>query len=474
MPKLKPQINYQMADNGATATWSGYNHQGKVGLFVALREMAQLASDSGGVKAETFGNWYVEFEGAEDFDICTKPPCPDPTYLHSRHQVKAYAGNDGRYFSDYKKVTEPYTNQYGTDMPGFNKNIENENGTVIVGPEVPVDRRFIHLVQSVPSWKYDTTKNPNQVGPYEYPEYKNVPVQNYCGLSNSANYTPSEDNDDIPLDELAYKQMSSIVAKNRSEIKLIWQALQVELQKRISFCHDDDTKPRPKFTFQEISDDFLQNNVSLSNYIEDYQADIFRRSLINAWHDIQEQYEDGGSIDEDARARIEAWLRDIQKKSTFDLNTFIDSFSPHKSPAPKDIQHAGLHAVVCEVIRQVKATPSIDVHHYKKDGTLYFLTTISDDVDLYPNSTLGRHISRGIDSSSDNRYKQPCVIVTKNHDFDLDDSVFTDQLEYDRNSEKLREVVIAGVEVPNFKAYQSRKVIPVDKAVLGLNKEDEA
>ena len=445
-----------------------------MGLFVALYEMAQLAAGSDEVTDATFGEWLIEYEGAEDFDICVKPPCSDANYLHSRHQVKARAGKDGRYFSDYTRVVAPYINSHGTNMPGFNKDVKDEDGNIIANVEVPASRRFIHLVQSVSSWKGDLTSNPNQVSPYTYPAFTAVPAQNFCKLSNSANNISAEQDEDFPLDEAAYEQINKIVSKNRSEIKLIWLALQVALQKKIAACHDNDTKPRPKFTFQNIFTDFLINNTSLSGYINDFEADIFRRSLINAWGDIQQRYDAGEGIGIEARTRIETWLSEVQKKSNSDLKAYINSFSPDVYPPPKDIQRDGFQEVVCQVIRQVKTVPSVNTHHYKKDGLPYFLTTINLGVGSYPIPTLAASILRGIDNSSDNRYKQPCLIVTHEHEFDLDDPAFADRLEYDEDSEELASTTIAGVEVLNIEAYQPRKVITVEKAVRDLNQGDES
>ena len=43
--------------NNATSSWSGYNHQGKVGIFLALKELSELLQ-----KDEDFCNYSVQFD----------------------------------------------------------------------------------------------------------------------------------------------------------------------------------------------------------------------------------------------------------------------------------------------------------------------------------------------------------------------------------------------------------------------------
>uniref|UniRef100_UPI000C3381C9 ABC-three component system protein n=1 Tax=Psychromonas sp. Urea-02u-13 TaxID=2058326 RepID=UPI000C3381C9 len=73
----------------ASATWSGFNYQGKVGLFYALRLMNDDLSANA---ASTFDLHELIFENHEDFDI------KKDNVLESIHQVKAYnSGGLARY-----------------------------------------------------------------------------------------------------------------------------------------------------------------------------------------------------------------------------------------------------------------------------------------------------------------------------------------------------------------------------------------
>ena len=66
--------------NNATSSWSGYNHQGQVGIFLALKELSELIQND-----EDFRGYSVQFEkeDGEDIDIVKG------IEVISRHQVKA-------------------------------------------------------------------------------------------------------------------------------------------------------------------------------------------------------------------------------------------------------------------------------------------------------------------------------------------------------------------------------------------------
>ena len=75
----------------ATGSWSGYLHQGKVGLLVGLQKINELITNR-----DQLDDWIIEYESAEDFDI------KKGSEVFSRHQVKAY--KDANFPNDYKDV----------------------------------------------------------------------------------------------------------------------------------------------------------------------------------------------------------------------------------------------------------------------------------------------------------------------------------------------------------------------------------
>ena len=57
-------MNYDRRN--ATSSWSGYNHQGKVGIFLALTELRKLVE-----KEEDYSSYelIIEKNGGEDVEI---------------------------------------------------------------------------------------------------------------------------------------------------------------------------------------------------------------------------------------------------------------------------------------------------------------------------------------------------------------------------------------------------------------------
>src|SRR5699024_8837440 len=136
----------------ATASWSGYSHQGKVGILVSLTQINELLelenvneNSIGSEIEKILDDWIIEFEAAEDFDI---------KYQHtvqSRHQVKAK--KNAKYPNDYKDVLGilKYEVKDGTKRilsNGFQICSFDENGTP-QEIEVDKDSRFLHTITKV-------------------------------------------------------------------------------------------------------------------------------------------------------------------------------------------------------------------------------------------------------------------------------------------------------------------------------------
>ena len=142
--------------NNATSSWSGYNHQGQVGIFLALKELCALLK-----KDEDHSSYSVQFEkeDGEDVDIVRNEQ------VISRHQVKA-------------KTTSKNLNDYADVLTGFNVDGIDENS------------RYLHTICEVkgfdlPEDKFKELPNkpkfvPNEraVKLYKYPD-----GNKYCKLS---------------------------------------------------------------------------------------------------------------------------------------------------------------------------------------------------------------------------------------------------------------------------------------------------
>ena len=77
----------------ATNSWSGYNYQGKIALFVVLQKINDLIC---GGKINEIENYSVELEWLEDFSILYKGN--DGIQYRTIHQVKA---KDKQNINDY-------------------------------------------------------------------------------------------------------------------------------------------------------------------------------------------------------------------------------------------------------------------------------------------------------------------------------------------------------------------------------------
>lgn len=126
-----------MSSRNATASWSGYAHQGKIGLLVALKKIINL-------NGENLANYQVEQETRED--VCLK--C-GPTVLEV-HQVKAYMSTNA--INSYKKALREFE-------PGPTGN-------------------YLHTILELDGWETLTPEeNPHDVQRYPY-----LRDRNFCSL----------------------------------------------------------------------------------------------------------------------------------------------------------------------------------------------------------------------------------------------------------------------------------------------------
>lgn len=169
----------------ATASWSGYSHQGKVGLMLALEEIVRLMKEG----INNFEEWCVEYESAEDIDIKNNDK------VHSRHQVKAYL--DGTTLKKYEDVLnvqkyELIEGKLKLTTKGFQiRSFDKDANPLEI--EVDEDSRYLHTICQVEGFylskkDYEELKgkptyveNQNHVRLYKYPDGKE-----YCDFENNS------------------------------------------------------------------------------------------------------------------------------------------------------------------------------------------------------------------------------------------------------------------------------------------------
>ena len=142
-----------MSNRNATASWSGYSHQGQVGLLVALRKLQEQID---------LNTHYVQFETHEDVAIYQLLPDGTKSYL-SVHQVKAYYSDGNHLKSTYGSVL---------------------NGTFEDGGE-----KILHTVAEITDWESSATTNTNGVALYVYNQ---APLKAYCGTTEIEEYIKIE------------------------------------------------------------------------------------------------------------------------------------------------------------------------------------------------------------------------------------------------------------------------------------------
>ena len=142
----------------ATNSWSGYNYQGKIALFVVLRKINELISMA---KIDEIEKYSVELEWLEDFSILYKGD--DGVQYKTIHQVKAKDKHNINDYEDalvklYHKVVNYKTIEYAylhvCKSINYNQDEWNDNvkGLVLNCSQIKA------LQNSIISYKNSTTK----------------------------------------------------------------------------------------------------------------------------------------------------------------------------------------------------------------------------------------------------------------------------------------------------------------------------
>ncbi|MGV0995997.1 ABC-three component system protein [Empedobacter falsenii] len=253
-----------MNNRNATASWSGYSHQGQVGLLVALRKLQEDGID--------LSNHFVEFENTEDVAIYEKAQDDSKNFI-SVHQVKAYysAGNNTK--SKYTAVLNDPFQGSGT--------------------------RYLHTVVEIADWATSTVTNNNNVERYPYSS-----TQFHCDTTDIEQFIKDE-LETILIDkpyhiEVAYKKISFALdnlirnehkkaSKKLFDIKLSLQEILEIINNEDEFIQKDIYECRKIFydTFKEIIQyigieeekrEILEEGVI--KWINELDDDNFRKFLV--------------------------------------------------------------------------------------------------------------------------------------------------------------------------------------------------
>lgn len=313
-----------MSSRNATASWSGYLHQGKVGLFLLLNKLREQICNQ-----EDYNGWYIEYESAEDIDIKKSE-----NHVHSRHQVKAY--KDGTTPNKYKEVLGvlTYSHKEGKvtmETPGFQICPFDEKGNPLA-VDVGDDSRFLHTIVEVRGFGMDQKEliaeyggktlispvpNPNNIKLYEYPD-----GNFYCKLSNG-----KEEKKDV-LAEFCIEEIKQILRaqqgasiQTENQYKKIYYYLLYVLDTEIRVKHVN--SGYPVLFFNKILDVITQSE------IEESHISTVRAYFVKEWDEfLEERVHLGKALSLKKEEQFDKLIRDIYNLEDEKLLQFFKDINP--------------------------------------------------------------------------------------------------------------------------------------------------
>lgn len=203
-------------NRNATASWSGFSHQGQVGILIALRELQKEDVDQ--------NNTFIQFEKCEDVAIYTEVD-EDIEYL-SVHQVKAYYSDRSNFKSKYSPVL---------------------NGVFQLGNE-----NYLHTVVEIDDWDTSLMENKNNINRYKYSN-----DNFHCGTTEIESHIKNE--------------LAKIIGENDGKIECAVKRLTYQLDLKIRGEHQKKKKELfdVKFSLSEIKQFVLDESEFNSKEIFD-------------------------------------------------------------------------------------------------------------------------------------------------------------------------------------------------------------
>lgn len=358
----------------ATPSWSGYLHQGKVGLLLTLINLKELLE-----KGQPYGEWVIEYESSEDIDI------KNGTIVVSRHQVKAY--KNAKYPNDYADVLN--IQEWDTEgskvilkQKGFQiGKYDSESGIIEV--EVDAESRYLHTITETLGFglneeefisrfqhaKY--TSNPNNIKLYVYPD-----GLNYCDFFSSSQedklkkFCISEIENILNILHHSYKEDSY-------RHKKLYYVLLDSLDNKIRVEHLK--SGFPKISFIEILE-ILKDTKEL----EEKYISFIRRFFIETWEEfINENKENEKYLLK--QEKIEEIIKEIYTLDDENFLQFFRNINPdktHENEVLTDLEVVKLCDVDClkdifyELLFKVEKKFIVDYYGFKEDSG-YLLTLIN-------------------------------------------------------------------------------------------------
>ncbi|SJN27422.1 hypothetical protein FM115_04030 [Marinilactibacillus psychrotolerans 42ea] len=316
-----------MDNRNATASWSGYLHQGKVGMFLSLQKINDCLLND-----KAFNRITMEYESAEDIDLKLG------NLVISRHQVKAY--KNAKYPNDYIDVLskQKYEIENGKRkliQKGFQIMKYNEqSGEYEL--EVDEESRFLHVINEVKGFNMDKVEfentyklskyvpNDNNIKLYKYPDGKD-----FCPLR-------KDDNDN--LKEFCIKEIEKIlhlqdhIYKNdRSHCEYIYYELLNLLDTEIRINHIEGKYP--KILFEDII-----NIVTSIEKKKNQALNIIRRSFVECWDKFVYDLEINNiTVSDEHFRKTESVIKDLNYLDDAQFIEFLMKINIHRVIVPDKI-----------------------------------------------------------------------------------------------------------------------------------------
>ena len=380
-----------MSDNrNATSSWSGYSHQGSLGIFVALQKINKLKEDG-----EDITNWKVIYENAEDFDI------QNNGIVDSRHQVKAYS--DAKYPNDIKDVLsiqnyELVEGKKKLTVKGFQiRSFDNLCNPSNI--EVDGESRYLHVITEILGLNLSEAdfirtysgctyvSNPNNVKLYEYPDNKK-----YCSLDEREDKIKEFSKNEI---KIILERINHVKKGDNSYFSGMYDGLQFLLDEEIRQKHILGSGNYPELNFKKIYDYITSDNDFM-------QSDIFRlrSSFYNVYLNYKVELDELGIDVSEYEETVEEIVEEIYKLEDIKFEKFLKNIHIEDLDfeRDRDINKNGLKSVFFHCLFRFKNFNQDLISLKCKDNKLtYVLTTInSDDPFLPKNILLNKSISKEI------------------------------------------------------------------------------
>lgn len=249
----------QNSNRNATASWSGFSHQGQVGILIALRELQKEGLD----KEKTF----VQFEEREDIAVYIQSDEEnvDNRYL-SVHQVKAYYSNGSHRKSTYSPVL---------------------NNTFAEG-----EYKFLHTTTEITDWDTSTTQNNNEIERYEYDENifhcNTTEIEDFIKIELEALIGENRGKIESAIKRLTYQLDLKIRNKHKKKHKHLFD-IKFSLLEIKEIVFDDS-----EFVFKEIFDcrklfyDIYIESLEFST-LENSELKIIENLIVEIYHTLSDE-----------------------------------------------------------------------------------------------------------------------------------------------------------------------------------------